>query len=90
MYLLGNGKLITRDVENPYFECGGVVIRGSSILELGDFEIMRKKISACGVHRCKRRHNYAGTYKTCTLTSILLWLEGYRLTITTQPIFLKY
>ncbi|MGE4354635.1 MAG: amidohydrolase family protein, partial [Oscillospiraceae bacterium] len=46
MYLLGNGKLITRDTDTPYFACGGVVIDGTKILALGDFGRMREKYPA--------------------------------------------
>lgn len=36
MYLITNGKVITRDSENPYFEDGGVAVDGSKIIEVGD------------------------------------------------------
>ena len=43
MYLLTNGKLITRDGDNPYFEHGGVVFEGTSIVEVGTEADLRKK-----------------------------------------------
>jgi len=43
MYLITNGKLITRDEHNPYFEQGGVVIDGTKILEVGGEADMRAK-----------------------------------------------
>ena len=36
MYLVTNGKLITRDIDNPYFEDGGVAVEGNKIVEVGD------------------------------------------------------
>ncbi len=35
MYLLANGKLITRDSALPYLSDGGVVIDGTRIVEVG-------------------------------------------------------
>ncbi len=43
MYLLTNGRLITRDPDHPYFEKGGVVFEGSSIVEVGEEAALRKK-----------------------------------------------
>ena len=34
MLILGNGRMITRDADNPYLECGAVVIDGTKI-EIG-------------------------------------------------------
>ena len=34
MYLLCNGKVITRDCENPYIENGGVLIDGKIIKDI--------------------------------------------------------
>lgn len=36
MYLITNGKVITRDSENPYFRDGGVAVKGNKIIEVGD------------------------------------------------------
>lgn len=36
MYLITNGKVITRDSANPYYEDGGVVVEGNKIVEVGD------------------------------------------------------
>ena len=44
MYLLTNGKLITRDPDHPYFEKGGVVFEGASIVEVGDEAALREKV----------------------------------------------
>ncbi len=43
MYLIGNGKLFTRDLRNPYLECGGILIDGSLIKEVGNFTDLRNK-----------------------------------------------
>ena len=36
MYLIANGKVITRDSAKPYIENGGVAVEGSKILEVGE------------------------------------------------------
>lgn len=43
MYLIGNGKLFTRDSQNPYMECGGILVDGNLIKEVGNFSDMKKK-----------------------------------------------
>ena len=35
MYLITNGKVITRDIDNPDFEDGGVAVDGNKIIEVG-------------------------------------------------------
>ncbi|MCI8524515.1 MAG: putative aminohydrolase SsnA [Oscillospiraceae bacterium] len=41
MYILTNGRLITRDPEHPYFEKGAVVYDGAAILAAGDEAALR-------------------------------------------------
>ncbi len=43
MYILGNGPVITRDIDNPYIENGGIVIDGSKIKEIGGFKEIQAK-----------------------------------------------
>ncbi|MBP8639624.1 MAG: putative aminohydrolase SsnA [Oscillospiraceae bacterium] len=43
MLIIGNGKLITRDSNNPYFSDGAVVLDGSTIFELGSTTEMKRK-----------------------------------------------
>ena len=43
MYLIGNGKLFTRDTEQPYIECGGIIVDGNLIKEVGSFEDLKIK-----------------------------------------------
>ena len=43
MLLVGNGKLITCDSENPYFEDGAVVIDGEAVKAVGALADMRAK-----------------------------------------------
>ncbi len=43
MLLIGNGKVITRDKENPYLERGAVVTDGEDIKEVGTLEAMKEK-----------------------------------------------
>ena len=35
MLILGNGRMITRDADNPYLECGAVMIDGTKIVKAG-------------------------------------------------------
>ena len=43
MYLLGNGRLVTRDKHNTFFENGCVAIDGNLIAEVGETSAMRAK-----------------------------------------------
>ena len=43
MYILANGKLITRDAATPYLPDGGVVIDGTRILEVGTTAALKAK-----------------------------------------------
>lgn len=43
MYIVGNGKLFTRDDANPYIEDGAVVIEGTLIKEVGTTSDMKAK-----------------------------------------------
>ena len=43
MYLIGNGRVITRNQENPYIEKGGVVVQEDKVLGIGDLETLKKK-----------------------------------------------
>lgn len=43
MYLIGNGKLFTRDENRPYIEDGGAVTEGNRIIAVGTFAEMKEK-----------------------------------------------
>ena len=43
MLLIGNGKVITRDKENPYLPDGAVVTDGSVIREVGPLKDLKEK-----------------------------------------------
>ena len=43
MLLIGNGRVITRDSDNPYFEKGAVVIDGEVIKEVGEESNLKSK-----------------------------------------------
>ena len=43
MLIIGNGRLITRDAEHPYFEQGAVVCDGGTIVEVGPEAELRSK-----------------------------------------------
>ena len=41
MFLIGNGRLFTRDEKNSFFENGAVVWEDNTIVEVGDFETLK-------------------------------------------------
>lgn len=43
MILVGNGKLITRDESNPYYENGAVILDKDKIKEVGSYEELKTK-----------------------------------------------
>ena len=42
MYLIGNGRLLTRDSGRPYFENGAVAVEGAEVREAGELRELRK------------------------------------------------
>lgn len=46
MYLIANGKLITRDSAKPYIENGGVAVEGAKIVEVGETAALKAKYPA--------------------------------------------
>lgn len=42
MFIVGKGRVITRDENNLFFEDGAVIIKDREIIEVGDFETLRK------------------------------------------------
>ena len=43
MLMIGNGRLVTRDAEQPFFENGAVVIDGTTVKKVGDLETLKKE-----------------------------------------------
>lgn len=43
MKIVGNGRLVTRDAEHPFYENGAVVLEGTQVKEIGSFTDMRQK-----------------------------------------------
>lgn len=43
VYLIGNGRVITRDSEHPYYEKGAVVVDADHIVEVGVYETLKEK-----------------------------------------------
>lgn len=41
--LIGNGRLITRDKDNPYIQNGAIAIEGTQIKEVGAYEVLKEK-----------------------------------------------
>lgn len=46
MYLIGNGRVCTRDEASPWLENGAVVVEGETILEVGELAAMQAKYPA--------------------------------------------
>ena len=42
MLLIGNGRVVTRDADNPYLKDGAVVTEGEKILDVGTLDAMKK------------------------------------------------
>ena len=40
MIIIGNGRLITRDADNPFIENGAVVTDGNTIVKVGDLSLI--------------------------------------------------
>lgn len=43
--IIGNGRVITNNIENPFIENGGVLVKDNAIEEIGEFEDLKKKYS---------------------------------------------
>ena len=43
MYILANGRLITRDPSLPYLADGGVAIEGTRIIDTGSTAVLKSK-----------------------------------------------
>ena len=55
MYLIGNGRLFTREKENPYIESGGILVEGNRIKEVGEFHELKKKYPTVSVVDAKQQ-----------------------------------
>lgn len=59
MLMIGNGRLVTRDAEQPFFENGAVVIDGTTVKKVGDLETLKKEfpdaefVDAKGASSCR-------------------------------------
>ena len=42
MLMIGNGRLVTRDAGQPFFENGAVVIDKTAIKKVGELEALKK------------------------------------------------
>ena len=43
MLVIGNGRLVTRDPEQPFFENGAVAMDGTTIKKVGTLEEIKKE-----------------------------------------------
>lgn len=66
MYLIGNGRLITQNTENPYFEDGAVVVDGNLIVDFGSTADMKQKYADAEFYDANRRVIMPGLINTHT------------------------
>ena len=90
MLLIGNGRVITRDQENPYLEDGAVVISGEKIKEVGSLTEMKAKYPEAEFVDAKGGVIMPGLINAHTHISTLVSQEAYLLLATIQQTSLKY
>ncbi|MFV0352789.1 MAG: putative aminohydrolase SsnA [Oscillospiraceae bacterium] len=66
MQLIGNGRLITQNAENPYFEDGAVVVDGNLIVDFGSTAEMKQKYADAEFYDANRRVIMPGLINTHT------------------------
>ena len=89
MLLIGNGRVITRDQENPYLEDGAVVISGEKIKEVGSLTEMKAKYPEAEFVDAKGGV-IMPVLSMRTHISTLVSQEAYLLLATIQQTSLKY
>ena len=89
MLLIGNGRVITRDQENPYLEDGAVVISGEKIKEVGSLTEMKAKYPEAEFVDAKGGV-IMQVLSMRTHISTLVLQEAYLLLATIQQTSLKY
>lgn len=55
MLLIGKGKILTRDMENPIIYDGGILVEGDTIQKIGNFDALRKEFPEAEVIDAKGR-----------------------------------
>ncbi len=60
MLMIGNGRLVTRDAEQPFFENGAVVIDGTTVKKVGDLETLKKEFPDAEFVDAKGGRHHAG------------------------------
>ena len=40
--IIGNGRVITRDEKNPYIENGAVVLNDNTIIDVGEYSLLKE------------------------------------------------
>ena len=63
MYILGNGRLITRSQAIPYLENGAVCIDGTKIKAVGETAALRARYPEAEFLDATRRRHHAGVHQ---------------------------
>lgn len=50
MIIVGNGRLITRNPDAPFYESGAVAIEGDSIVKVGDLKTNSGRVPPCRIY----------------------------------------
>ena len=68
MRIMGNGRMITRDASNAFYENGAVAMDGNTMIYGGKYNRKSKEyISGCGIYRCARWN--------CTCRHLLMYMN---------------
>ena len=62
MKIVGNGRMITRDASNAFYENGAVAMEGKHHNHGGYNRKSKEYISGCRIYRCARWNYHAGIY----------------------------
>ena len=58
MLIIGNGRLVTRDAGQPFFENGAVAIDGTTIKKVGTLEEIKKESTIIRLRYLKIREDH--------------------------------
>lgn len=63
MLVIGNGRLVTRDPEQPFFENGAVAMDGTAIKKVGTLEEIKKEFPDAEYVDAKGGRHHAGLHQ---------------------------
>lgn len=50
MIIVGNGRLVTRNPDAPFYESGAVAIEGNSIVKAGELKTIQAEFPECRIY----------------------------------------